>query len=50
MVAGYAVAPLSLLLCGALAGTHLGLLFGGTAVLLAVTSLGVLASRTVRRM
>ncbi|ACU37465.1 MFS transporter [Actinosynnema mirum] len=50
MVLGYAVAPLSLVLCGALAERNTTLMFGGTAVILAVTALGVLASKPVREM
>ncbi|MFJ9700103.1 MFS transporter [Streptomyces fradiae] len=50
MVLGYAVAPLSLVVCGALAGSGAGPMFALTAVLLTVTGLGVLASRTVRAM
>ena len=48
MVLGYAVAPISLVLCGALAQVHTALMFGGTAVILAVTAVGVLASPRVR--
>lgn len=50
MVLGYAVAPVSLVLCGALAEVHTGLVFGGTSVILAVTALSVLCSRSVRAM
>ncbi|MFJ1768227.1 MFS transporter [Amycolatopsis sp. NPDC088138] len=48
MVLGYAVAPISLVLCGALAQVHTALMFGGTALILGVTALGVLASPRVR--
>jgi Transmembrane secretion effector len=50
MVLGYAIAPLSLVLCGALVQTHSALMFGGTGLLLALTGLGVLTSRPVRTM
>ncbi|WP_367127263.1 MFS transporter [Saccharothrix sp. HUAS TT1] len=50
MVLGYAVAPLSLVLCGALAERNTAAMFGGTAAILAVTALGVLASKPVREM
>ncbi|MFI9005975.1 MFS transporter [Actinosynnema sp. NPDC053489] len=50
MVLGYAVAPLSLVLCGALAERNTAVMFGGTAVILALTALGVLASKPVREM
>lgn len=50
MVLGYAVAPLSLVLCGALAQTHSTLMFAGTAGILAVVALGVVASRAAREM
>jgi hypothetical protein len=50
MVLGYAVAPLSLVVCGALARSGTGPMFALTAVVLTVTALGVLASRTVREM
>lgn len=50
MVIGYAVAPISLVLCGALAQSHSELMFGGTALILAVTALCVLSSRPVREM
>jgi hypothetical protein len=50
MVLGYAAAPLSLILCGALAGTSHLALFGVVAVVLAGTGLAVLGSRAVREM
>ncbi|GGQ07994.1 MFS transporter [Streptomyces roseolilacinus] len=50
MVLGYAVAPLSLVVCGALARSGTGPMFALTAVVLTLTALGVLASRTVREM
>ncbi|GAA4933783.1 MFS transporter [Streptomyces coeruleoprunus] len=50
MVLGYAVAPLSLIVCGALARSGTGPMFALTAVILTGTALGVLASRTVREM
>ncbi|MER7973492.1 MFS transporter [Streptomyces sp. NPDC096080] len=50
MVLGYAVAPLSLIACGALAGVDMFALFGTVAAVLALTGLAVLASRAVRAM
>ncbi|MDT9685981.1 MFS transporter [Streptomyces sp. TRM76323] len=50
MVLGYAVAPLSLVVCGALARSGTGPMFALAAVVLTVTALGVLTSRTVREM
>ena len=50
MVLGYAVAPLSLVVSGALAERNTAVMFGGTAVILAVTALGVLSSKPVREM
>ncbi|MCX2925911.1 MFS transporter [Streptomyces sp. NEAU-W12] len=50
MVLGYAVAPLSLILCGALAGEDTFALFGVVALVLAATGLAVLGSRAVREM
>jgi MFS family permease len=50
MVAGYALAPVSLVLTGALARGHLEVLYLGTAGLLFLTAAGILASRTVRLM
>lgn len=50
MVLGYAVAPVSLVLCGSLAQTRTELMFGGTAAILAITALGVLNSKPVRAM
>ncbi|OEJ93285.1 MFS transporter [Streptomyces thermolilacinus] len=50
MVLGYAVAPLSLVVCGALAQSGTAPMFALTAVILTLTALGVLASRTVREM
>lgn len=50
MVLGYAIAPLSLVLCGALVQSRSTLMFGGTALLLVLTALGVLTSRSVRAM
>ncbi|AZS90256.1 MFS transporter [Streptomyces griseoviridis] len=50
MVLGYAAAPLSLIACGALAGSGMSALFGPVAVVLALTGLAVLGSRAVRAM
>ncbi|MFE2145753.1 MFS transporter [Streptomyces sp. NPDC059456] len=50
MVIGYAVAPLSLIVCGALAGSGTGPMFAVSALVLAVTGIGILSSRTVREM
>ncbi|CAL9316248.1 MFS transporter [Streptomyces sp. SudanB25_2051] len=50
MVLGYAVAPLSLVVCGALAQSGTAPMFALTAVILTLTALGILASRTVREM
>lgn len=50
LVIGYAVAPLSLIVCGALAGSGTGPMFAVSAVVLAVTGIGILSSRTVREM
>lgn len=50
MVLGYAVAPLSLVVCGALAGHGHLALFGAAAAVLTATALAVLASRAVRGM
>ncbi len=50
MVVGYAVGPLSLIVTGAMARGHLHLLYLGTALLLAVTAVGMLSNRTVRTM
>ncbi|MFG3206722.1 MFS transporter [Streptomyces sp. NPDC048192] len=50
MVLGYAAAPLSLIVCGALARTGALALFGAVAAVLALTGLAVLASRQVRAM
>jgi MFS family permease len=50
MVLGYAAAPISLVVCGALAQARASLMFGGTAAILAVTALGVLSSKAVRQM
>ena len=50
MVLGYAAAPVSLIVCGALAQVSTGLMFAGVAVVLGVTALGVLSSRAVREM
>jgi MFS family permease len=50
MVLGYAAAPISLVLAGGLAQSHTELMFGGTAVILALTALGVLSSSPVRAM
>lgn len=50
MVLGYSVAPISLVVCGSLAQTRTDLMFGGTAVILVVTALGVLNSKPVRDM
>lgn len=50
MVLGYAVAPISLVLCGALADVRPDLMFIGAAVILGATTVGVLSSRPVREM
>ncbi|MFJ4919552.1 MFS transporter [Streptomyces sp. NPDC088725] len=50
MVLGYAVAPVSLIVCGALAQVSTGVMFAGVALVLTVTALGVLSSGTVRAM
>ncbi|MFB7782823.1 MFS transporter [Streptomyces vinaceus] len=50
MVIGYAVAPLSLIVCGALAQSGTAAMFAVSASVLAVTAVGILASRTVREM
>jgi hypothetical protein len=50
MVLGYAAAPVSLVLAGGLAQARTELMFAGTAVILAVTALGVLSSGPVRAM
>ncbi|URN14128.1 hypothetical protein LUW77_30670 [Streptomyces radiopugnans] len=50
MVLGYAVAPVSLIACGALAQAGTGVMFAGVALVLALTALGVLASGAVRAM
>lgn len=50
MVLGYAAAPVSLVACGALAQVSTAAMFGGTALVLAVTALAVLCSRAVREM
>jgi hypothetical protein len=50
MVLGYAVAPVSLIACGALAQVGTGAMFAGVALVLAVTALGVLGSGAVRAM
>ncbi|MFI6146442.1 MFS transporter [Streptomyces sp. NPDC051109] len=50
MVIGYAVAPLSLILCGALAQSGTAPMFAVSAAVLAVTAIGILGSRTVREM
>ncbi|MFH7340071.1 hypothetical protein [Streptomyces sp. KHY 26] len=50
MVLGYAAAPLSLIVCGALARTGTLALFGAVAGVLALTGLAVLGSRAVREM
>jgi hypothetical protein len=50
MVLGYAAAPLSLIVCGALARTGALALFGAVAAVLVLTGLAVLASRQVRAM
>lgn len=50
MVFGYVAAPVSLVLCGALAQRHTGWMFGGTALILVLTAVGVLSSRPVRSM
>lgn len=50
MVLGYAAAPVSLVVCGALAQVGTAAMFGGTALILALTAVGVLSSRAVREM
>ncbi|MFJ3912948.1 putative MFS family arabinose efflux permease [Streptomyces sp. 2132.2] len=50
MVIGYAVAPLSLIVCGALAQSGTAAMFAVSAAVLAVTAIGILTSRTVREM
>ncbi|WP_330329206.1 MFS transporter [Streptomyces sp. NBC_00536] len=50
MVLGYAMAPLSLILCGALAQHGSGPMFAVSGAVLALTALGVLSSRAVRGM
>ncbi|MET9959166.1 MFS transporter [Streptomyces sp. NPDC006326] len=50
MVIGYGVAPLSLIACGALAHSGTAPMFTLSAAILAVTALGILASKTVREM
>ncbi|MEU6462958.1 MFS transporter [Streptomyces sp. NPDC046976] len=50
MVLGYAAAPLSLIVCGALARTSTFALFAVVAAVLALTGLAVLGSRAVREM
>ncbi|MBV2354024.1 MFS transporter [Streptomyces sp. J2-1] len=50
MVLGYAAAPLSLIVCGALARVSTAAMFGLVAAVLAVTALMVLTSREVRAM
>lgn len=50
MVLGYAVAPISLVLCGAVAARDIGAMFAMVAVVLACTALGTLASSSVRAM
>ncbi|MFH8336862.1 MFS transporter [Streptomyces sp. AM6-12] len=50
MVLGYAAAPLSLIVCGALARTGALALFAVVAAVLALTALAVLGARAVREM
>ncbi|OXY88641.1 MFS transporter [Streptomyces diastatochromogenes] len=50
MVLGYAAAPLSLIVCGALARVDTLALFGVVACVLAATAVAVLGSRAVREM
>ncbi|MEU7908326.1 MFS transporter [Actinoplanes sp. NPDC049118] len=50
MVFGYAIAPLSLVLCGAVASHSTGAMFAMVAAVLALTALGTLASPSVREM
>lgn len=50
MVLGYAVAPISLVLCGALAKANTTAMFGATALVLLLTALAALSSRPVRQM
>ncbi|MFJ1751919.1 MFS transporter [Kitasatospora sp. NPDC088134] len=47
MVAGYIAAPVSLVLCGALAKSHLGAMFAATAAVLIVTGAATLCSKPV---
>jgi predicted MFS family arabinose efflux permease len=50
MLFGYMAAPISLVLCGAFAQARLEEMFGGIALILAITALGVLSSKPVREM
>ncbi|HET9895696.1 MAG TPA: MFS transporter [Streptosporangiaceae bacterium] len=50
MLFGYIAAPVSLVLCGAFAQTRLEEMFGGIALILAITALGILSSKPVREM
>jgi MFS family permease len=50
MVCGYAIAPVSLLICGTVAQRQPAALFFGTSVLLALTAAGTLISAGVRAM
>ncbi|MER5729493.1 MFS transporter [Streptomyces sp. NPDC002138] len=50
MVLGYAMAPVSLILCGALAQQGSGPMFAVSGAVLALTAVGVLSSRAVRGM
>ncbi|MET9696731.1 MFS transporter [Streptomyces sp. NPDC006529] len=50
MVLGYAMAPVSLILCGALAQGGSGPMFAVSGALLALTAVGLLSSRAVRTM
>jgi MFS family permease len=50
MLFGYIAAPVSLVLCGALAQARIEEMFGGIALILAITALSVLSSKPVREM
>lgn len=50
MLFGYMAAPVSLVLCGAFAQARLEEMYGGIALILAITALGVLSSQPVREM
>ncbi len=50
MLFGYIAAPVSLVLCGAFAQTRIEEMFGGIALILAITALSILSSKPVREM